>query len=185
MLWTSIAIFSLAFGHHLLLRSSLFQFAQPLLFGRVNKVVIATPVGVIILELRHGHPLPEPNLLLRRNAGDTPVPALLVLVVLAPKLPQALVGRRGVRLHLPDLLAQPGVLPAGLVELCAVGPMPRGDVRDVLGLVLVELLEHHSEGVGVLGEERRILVAAVLGLLERLGEEGYLGVEVFLLACAG
>ena len=177
----AIAILRLAVGHHLLLGSPLLQLTQPLLLGRVNDVVVAAPVRIIVLEVRHGHALPEAQLLPRGDSLDATIPAALILVVPTAEGAEALVGAGGVGLHLPDLLAEAAVLTARLVELGAVGAVPGCDVGDVLGLVLVELLEEQGEDVGVLGEEVGVGVAAVLGLFEGLGEEGYEGVEVLFL----
>lgn len=161
-----VAIFALAIHHVLLLGSAELQLPQPLLLSLVNDVVIPAPVRIVVLELRHGHALPKAHLLPQGGVVDALGEPLLVLVVLATELAQRLVGAGGVRLHLPDLLAQAAVLAAGLVELRAVGAVPGGDVGDVLGLVVVELLEHEGEGVGVLGEEGGVCVAAVLGSVE-------------------
>lgn len=161
-----VAVFPLAIHHMLLLSRAQLQLPQPLLLRLINNIVIPAPVRIVVLKLRHSHPLPKAHLLPQRGIIHALRKPLLVLVVLAPKLAQRLVGARGVRLHLPDLLAQAAVLAAGLVELGAVGAVPRGDVGDVLGLVVVELLEHEGEGVCVLGQEGGVCVAAVLGPVE-------------------
>lgn len=166
----------------LLVRRAQFQLRQPLLFRPVNHIIIAAPVRIVVLQLGHGQALPEAHLLLQGRFGDARVPARAVLVVRAPEAPQRVVGRRRVRLHLPDLLAQAAVFAPRLVELAAVGAVPGRHVGDVLGLVLVELLEHGREGVGELREERGVGVARVLGLFERFGEDGEEGINVLILA---
>jgi hypothetical protein len=83
-----------------------------------------------------------------------------------------------VGLHLPYLLAQSAVLATGFVELCTVGTVPGGNVRDVFGLVFVELLEHEGDGVGVLREEGGVGVAAVFSPVEGLRKFGDDVVEI-------
>ncbi|KAJ6443531.1 hypothetical protein O9K51_04710 [Purpureocillium lavendulum] len=168
----------------LLLGGPALELLLAVLLGDVDDVVVAAPVGVVVLELGHGHALPEAHLLAGGDGVDAGGPAGLVLVPAAAEAAQRVVCGAGVGLHLPHLLAQTAVLAAGLVELGAVGAVPGGHVGDVLGLVLVELAQHEGEGAGVLGEEARVLVARVVGLFESLGEDGDEGVEVLAVDCA-
>lgn len=178
-----IAVFALAVNHVLLLGGAQLQLPQPLLLSLVNDIIIRTPVWIVIFQLGHRHALPKAQLLPQSGVVDALGKPVLVLVVLAAKLAQRLVGAAGVRLHLPYLLAQAAVLAAGLVELRAVGAVPGGDVGDVLRLVVVELLEHEGDGVGVLREEGGVGVAAVLGPVEGFRKLGDDAVEVGLLGC--
>lgn len=170
--------------HQLLLSGPLLQVAEPLLLRLVNDVVVAAPVRVVVVELRHGHSLPEAQLLPHARALDPLLPPLRVLVVLAPEEAQVFVGAARVRLHLPNLLAQTAVLLPCLVELHPVRAVPGGHVGHVLGLVVVELLEHEGQHVGVLRQQRRVGVAAKVGLFEGLGEDGHDGVEILGVGCA-
>ena len=67
-------------------------------------------------------------------------------------------------LHLPDLLPELAVLASCVIKLCAVGAVPGDNVGDMFTFVVVKLLEHEGKGVGVLGEEGGVGVAAVFGL---------------------
>jgi hypothetical protein len=96
------------------------EFVKTILLGRINNIVIVTPVGIIVVELGHSHALPETQFLAMRLLVDKSVPAPLVLIVLASVFTQVLVGSAGVCLHLPDLLAQAGVLVARICELLSV-----------------------------------------------------------------
>ncbi|KAI6767827.1 hypothetical protein HG530_005836 [Fusarium avenaceum] len=158
------------------------KFVKTNLLGRINNIVIVTPVGVIIIELGHSHALPETQFLAMRLLVNQSVPAPLVLIVLASVFTQVLVGSTGVCLHLPDLLAQTGILVARIGELLAVRTVPGGYVADVFGLVLVELSKQVGHGVGVLGEELGVGIATELGLFEAFGEEGNMSIDILFLA---
>lgn len=177
------ALFQSVDTRELLLRHLSLQFLQAQFLHRVDEVVVVAPVRVVVRQVGHRHALPEPQLLPHSLHVDAPLPARLVLVVPRAELSQGFVRLARVGLHLPDLFAQPRVLGPLLCQLRTVAPVPGGHIGHVLLLVVVELLQHCGEHGGILCREVAVLVAADLGALEELGQEGDGGVDVCFLSC--